>query len=71
MKKQSIYEAFLKVLDKIENSGMNTDEQMELLKDMEQNPFRIFFWLKQKDTLEMTRGRILYYWTVAIKNKLK
>ena len=43
----------------------------ELLKDMEQNLFRIFFWLKQKDTLEMTRGRILYYWTVAIKNKLK
>lgn len=35
MKKQSIYEAFLKVLDKIENSGMNTDEQMKLLKDME------------------------------------
>lgn len=45
--------------------------KLELLKDMEQNPFRIFFWLKQKDTLEMTRGRILYYWTVAIKNRLK
>ena len=43
----------------------------ELLKDMEQNPFRIFFWLKQKYALEMTRGRIIYYWTVAIKNKLK
>ena len=25
----------------------------------------------QYDALEMTRGRILYYWTVAIKNKLK
>ena len=43
----------------------------ELLKDMEHNPFRVFFWLQKKDALEMTRGRILYYWTVAIKNKLK
>ena len=43
----------------------------ELLKDMEHNPFRISFWLQQKDTLEMTRRRILYYWTFAIKNMLK
>ena len=43
----------------------------ELILDMQNNPFRIFFWLQKKDALEMTRGQILYYWTVAIKNRLK
>ena len=51
MKKQSIYEAFLKVLDKIENSGMNTDEQMELLKDMEHDIVmqkqQVYAWMNE------------------------
>ena len=32
---EKIYEAFIKVLNKIENSNMSLDEQMELLREME------------------------------------
>lgn len=45
--------------------------KFELIKDMEYNPFRIFFWLKHRNTIEMTRGRILYYLAIAINNNLK
>lgn len=51
MKKQSIYETFLKVLDRIENSGMSTDEQMELLKDMEHDiamqKQQVYAWMNE------------------------
>lgn len=45
--------------------------KLELILDMQQNPFRVFFWLKQRNAIEMTRGRILYYLAIAIKNRLK
>ena len=34
---EKIYEAFIKVLNKIENSNMSLDEQMELLREMERD----------------------------------
>ena len=34
---EKIYEAFTKVLNKIENSNMSLDEQMELLREMERD----------------------------------
>lgn len=43
----------------------------ELTHDMCSNPFRIFYWLKHKRDLEMTTGRVFYYWLVAIKDKFK
>lgn len=43
----------------------------ELILDMQQNLFRVFFWLKQRNAIEMTRGRILYYLAIAIKNRFK
>lgn len=49
----------------------NLKFKSEIVQDIQRNPFRIFFWLNSKDKLEMTGRRILYYWTVAIKNKLK
>ena len=45
--------------------------KLELLQDLSNNPLRLFLWLRRKKELEMTAGRIIYYWIVAIKNRLK
>ena len=43
----------------------------ELVHDMEHNPLRFFFWIRRKQELELSMGRILYYCLVAIKNMMK